>query len=158
MSAELGNPHAQFCLGVMYKDGEGVQRSAEKAAEWFIKAAEQGYPEAQLCIGMFYATGSGVPQSFERSAEWIGRAAEQGLAEAQILLSMYYKGGVGVPRSEQESERWKSRAIEQDNEYAIALAKKIDQLRLPRVPVSCEDTLAWIRGLGRKCDKNIFII
>lgn len=39
--AEQGYPEAQYILGTMYHDGEGVIPSSIKAAEWYRKAAAQ---------------------------------------------------------------------------------------------------------------------
>ena len=44
--AEQGYPEAQYILGTMYHDGEGVIPSSIKAAEWYRKAAAQTSNEA----------------------------------------------------------------------------------------------------------------
>ncbi|WP_289006623.1 SEL1-like repeat protein [uncultured Kingella sp.] len=44
--AEQGYPEAQYILGTMYHDGEGVAPSSIKAAEWYRKAAAQTSNEA----------------------------------------------------------------------------------------------------------------
>ena len=44
--AEQGYPEAQYILGTMYHDGEGVAPSAIKAAQWYRKAAAQTGNEA----------------------------------------------------------------------------------------------------------------
>ena len=36
--AELGYPHAQFNLGVMYADGECIPQDNKQAVYWFTKA------------------------------------------------------------------------------------------------------------------------
>ena len=41
-SAEQENAMAQYNLGVMYKNGQGVKQDYEKAVYWYKKAAEQG--------------------------------------------------------------------------------------------------------------------
>ena len=40
--AEQGYAKAQFNLGVMYYQGDGVLRNYAKALEWYKQAAEQG--------------------------------------------------------------------------------------------------------------------
>ena len=37
---------AQFNLGVLYYEGQGVKQSFEAAREWWMKAAEQGNEDA----------------------------------------------------------------------------------------------------------------
>lgn len=40
--AEQGNAEAQFNLGVMYANGEGVRQNKTTAKEWFGKACDNG--------------------------------------------------------------------------------------------------------------------
>ena len=46
-SAKLGNSQAQYNLGVMYENGEGVEVNIEKAKKWYSKALENGDNEAR---------------------------------------------------------------------------------------------------------------
>ena len=43
---EQGDANAQYNLGVMYMNGEGVEQSTEEAIKWAKKAAEQGHEMA----------------------------------------------------------------------------------------------------------------
>ena len=47
-SAAQGNPSAQRVLGLMYLNGQGVQKDDAKAVAWFLKAAAQGDVDAQF--------------------------------------------------------------------------------------------------------------
>jgi TPR repeat protein len=40
--AKAGSPEAQFTLGYMYNNGEGVPKDAVQAVSWWRKAADQG--------------------------------------------------------------------------------------------------------------------
>lgn len=44
--AEQGDASAQYKLGRMYANGEGVPRNDTEAVNWFRKAAEQGLADA----------------------------------------------------------------------------------------------------------------
>ena len=46
-AAEQGQAEAQFKLGLLYFNGEGVPKDFVRAAEWFRKAAGQGHTEAK---------------------------------------------------------------------------------------------------------------
>lgn len=46
--AEKGNTNAQFELGMMYLDGEGVDEDEEIAMEWIWEAADKGHAQAKL--------------------------------------------------------------------------------------------------------------
>ena len=52
--AEAGDPDAQFNLGVMYNNGQGVPQDYKKAMKWYTLAAEQGYADAQNNLGAMY--------------------------------------------------------------------------------------------------------
>ena len=81
--AEQGNAKAQFSLGKMYYEGQGVRQDYAEAVQWYRKAAEQGYAEAQFNLGNMYADGQGARQDYAQAVHWYRKAAEQGVAEAQ---------------------------------------------------------------------------
>ena len=58
--AEQGDAEAQYNLGVMYANGEGVPKDDAEALKWYRKAAEQGFAKAQLNLGVMYTNGEGV--------------------------------------------------------------------------------------------------
>ena len=49
--AEQGDAVAQYNLGLIYADGEGVLKDDAEAVKWFRKAAEQGVALAQHNVG-----------------------------------------------------------------------------------------------------------
>ncbi len=69
-AAEQGDPEAQFNLGVMYYEGEGMPQSDVKAARWYRKAAEQGHAIAQFRLGYMYFYGRGVPEDHIKAYAW----------------------------------------------------------------------------------------
>ena len=81
-AAEQGDARAQFSLGVMYAEGDGVAKDLEEAIKWWRKAAEQGLEHAQYSLGLEYG-GTG---EYDEAYKWIRKAAEQGLAEAKEFL------------------------------------------------------------------------
>src|SRR5690349_14669415 len=46
-AAQRGDAKAQFALGRMYENGDGVRENAVRAACWYRKAAERGDAAAQ---------------------------------------------------------------------------------------------------------------
>ena len=56
-AADLGDPTAQFYLGVMYESGgEGLPKDVAKALDWYRKAADQNNAAAQNNLAWAYAT------------------------------------------------------------------------------------------------------
>ncbi len=73
--AENGDPKAQFYLGEMYGQGQGIKRDLKKAARWYREAAMQGHTTAQAILGGLYAAGLGVPRDFGLAYYWLIIAA-----------------------------------------------------------------------------------
>ena len=63
--AEDGDAHAQFMLGEMYANGQGLSRDYKKAEEWLRKSAEQGFADSQLRLGEMSAKGLGIDVNHE---------------------------------------------------------------------------------------------
>ncbi len=116
--AEQGNASAQFNLGLMYYDGQGVPRDMQQAAAWCRKAAEQGHAMAQGILGFMYDHGRGVPKDMQQAAAWYRKAAEQELASAQFNLGVMYADGTGVPKDDQQAVAWYRKAAEQGHASA----------------------------------------
>ncbi len=114
-AAAQGHAKAQFNLGWMYADGEGVPKDAVKAVEWFQKAAAQGDAEAQFYLGWSYDRGKGVPQDEKQAVEWFQKAAAQGHAKAQFSLGGMYAQGKGVPKDAVKAVEWFQKAATQGN-------------------------------------------
>lgn len=72
-SAEKGDEFSQFLLGLLYKNGQGVEQSFVHAAEQFMAAASQGNGAACHELGKFYEAGYAYRQSYEKAAEWYRR-------------------------------------------------------------------------------------
>lgn len=87
--AERGVPEAQYTLGRMYAQGQGVERDAAEAAKWYRKAAEQGLTEARYRLGVAYGDGEGVPQDYVRAYKWVSLASEGGDPQAQAAQRSY---------------------------------------------------------------------
>ena len=104
--AEQGDADAQFGLGYMYDEGQGVPQDDAEAAKWYLKAAEQGNAGAQYNLGFMHAKGEGVRQGYVEAAKWFLKAAEQGRAGSQNMLGVMYMSGRGVPQDDAEAQMW----------------------------------------------------
>jgi len=104
--AEAGDAEAQFNLGVLYKNGLGVQQDYDEALKWYRKAAEQGYAIAQTNLGFMYDQGFGLPQNYTKAVMWYRKAAAQGDAEAQHNLGVMYGAGLGVKQNNIQAYVW----------------------------------------------------
>lgn len=76
--AEQGDAEAQWRLGTLYRNGDGVQQSDAEAVELFRRAAEQKYVPALSALGSQYWAGRGVPQDYNKAYFWYDVALAQG--------------------------------------------------------------------------------
>ena len=136
-AAEQGYAKAQFNLGLIYYNGQGVSQDYTQAVQWYRKAAEQGVAQAQYNLGVMYANGQGIRQDDAQAVQWFLKAAEQGVAEAQFNLGLMYDQGQGVHQDDAEAVQWYRKAAEQG--YADA------QFYLG---------VAYWNGIGVTVDKN----
>ena len=74
--AGQGNAAAQYNLGVLYDNGQGVPRDKAEALKWYRLAAGQGLADAQFKLGALYETGQGVAQSDLEALQWYRLAAD----------------------------------------------------------------------------------
>jgi TPR repeat protein len=73
---EHGNPKAQMMTGLMYLQGNGYARSAEKAAVWLYKAATKGNHSAQLVFGTQLLYGEGIQRDLPAALMWLTLAGQ----------------------------------------------------------------------------------
>ena len=134
--AEQGYATAQFNLGVMYANGEGVPEDDAEAVRWYRLAAEQGYALAQSNLGLMYANGEGVPEDDAEAVRWYRLAAEQGYALAQSNLGLMYANGEGVPKDDVTAYAWLNIAAAQGqssaNEGKEHVAKRMTQSQVAK--------------------------
>lgn len=133
-AAEQGDINAQFLLGVMYHDGQGVRLDYNQAAFWLIKAAELGSSSAQHNIGIMYFKGQGITQDYNQAAYWITKSAEQGVAESQGILGLMYYNGEGVPKNFKLAYVWlylaSAQGLENANEIRNTIAEQLTPQQL----------------------------
>lgn len=114
-AAEKGDAEAQFKIGVMYDNGDGVPQDFKQAMVWYKKAAVQGNVNAQYNIGVLYNLGQGVSKNYIETMSWYRRAAEQGDTRAQFNVGLLYKNGHGVLQSNINSYMWVNLSIFTDS-------------------------------------------
>ncbi|MCY4659089.1 MAG: hypothetical protein OXF93_04645 [Acidobacteria bacterium] len=95
-AAERGHAEAQYHLGLMYLNGQGVRHADDAAAHWLREAADQGHALAQRNLAVLYFNGQGVPRDHAATVEWLKRAAVQRCVLAQMDLARAYLKGDGV--------------------------------------------------------------
>jgi len=97
--AEQGNAKAQYHLGVMYHNGQGMIPNETQAIYWLKKAAEQDDVLAQSLLGIIYHNQRHSTKDDPQILYWYKKAALQGDIDAQYNLAWMYKKGQGVTQN-----------------------------------------------------------
>src|SRR4030081_3313792 len=135
-AAEGGHPVAQWKLGRMYANGDGVTQDDLRAFEYFSRIANAhaedspSAPQATIVANAFVALGryylSGIPNSKiksdpDRAREMFSYAASYfGNADAQYDLARLYLSGIGTPRDSRYGARWLGLAAQKGQHQAQA--------------------------------------
>jgi uncharacterized protein len=137
-AAEGGHPVAQWKLGRMYADGDGVAQDDLRAFEYFSSIANThaedspSAPQAAIVANAFVALGryylNGIPNSNikpdpERAREMFSYAASYfGNADAQYDLAKLYLKRAGTSRDDfRYGARWLGLAAQKGQHHAQAL-------------------------------------
>jgi hypothetical protein len=137
-AAEGGHPIAQWKLGRMYANGDGVTQDDLRAFEYFSRIANAhaedspSAPQAAIVANAFVALGryylNGIPNSKvksdpERAREMFSYAASYfGNADAQYDLARLYLKGAGSSRDDfRYGARWLGLAAQKGQHQAQAL-------------------------------------
>ena len=77
---KMGNPRAQFSLGLMnYRIGDlsfdKATGNLDEALVWYRRAAEQGDVDSEIVLALAYAKGIGVQQNDVEAYKWYDIAA-----------------------------------------------------------------------------------
>jgi len=137
-AAEGGHPVAQWKLGRMYADGDGVAQDDLRAFEYFSRIANQhaedspSAPQAAIVANAFVALGryylNGIPNTKvksdpERAREMFSYAASYfGNADAQYDLARLYLKSAGNSRDDfRYGTRWLGLAAQKGQHQAQAM-------------------------------------
>jgi localization factor PodJL len=88
-----GDRLAQFEVGGIYAEGNGVAQDYNQAFAWYERAATRGLPSAQFRMGVYLERGVGVAVDHERARVWYLRAAQQGYVRAMHNLAVLSVSG-----------------------------------------------------------------
>jgi TPR repeat protein len=121
-AAQNGHPMAQWKLGRMYAEGDGVPQDDLRAFDYFSRIANAhaddnpGTPQARFVANAFVALGhyylEGIPKTRvkadpSRARQMFAYAATYfGDPEAQFNLARLYMDGNGAPKDLRQAARW----------------------------------------------------
>jgi TPR repeat protein/serine/threonine protein kinase len=129
---------AQYYLGLMNLNGQGVSQDYELAKKWFEKSAEQDDPDAQNNLGDLYQSGyaSGGIRKLAEAFKWYLKSAQQENAEGQYNVAKCFLNAEGVDYDSLEAFRYSKLSADQNFTKAM-------------------NNLGWMYANGRCVEKNL---
>jgi TPR repeat protein len=110
--AELNNSEAQFYLGEMYNEGNGIKKNKDIAKSWYRKSAIAGFVKSQTALAILsYNSGE-----YEETMRWFRRASENEDPAAIGWLGSFYMTG--------EFQKY---GLKQDFDLALTIMEKAVQ-------------------------------
>ena len=107
--AEQGDARAQYYLGLLYENGDGVPQDYEKVREWYEKSAAQGEANAQFYLGLMSAFGRGGPLDLAQAHMWYSLAAGNGHVGATVYRNDLAKQmtPAQIAEAQKRAREWK---------------------------------------------------
>ena len=137
--AEAGDSGAMGRVGRMYRDGKGVGKDLNKAAEWMRKAADKnvGWAKNELFDILWKID---TPEALEEMLSVATEFAEKGDGAAMGRLGRAYRHGKGVPQDLNIAAEWMRKAADKNvgwakNELFDLMCRRYDY---PKGKDSCE--------------------
>jgi TPR repeat protein len=163
-AAGKGNAGAQWKLGDMYADGDGVPRDEYRAFELFSEVARHAGEDTSIAtspyvsnafvrLGTYYRDGipnSTVKPDPNRARQIYDYAASVfGNAEAQLNLARMYYSGEGGDRDLIKALKWARHAADKGKRDAtplmIDICLNLAQQSLEANPANVPDAVRWAR-------------
>ena len=123
--AEYGDVHAQYFLGLLYRNGGLLLPDAEQAAHWLELAAKRNLPAAQYALGKLYLSDDLEVHDVDDGIQWLERATRNGNADAAYRLGKEYLMGKSVQKDAVKAAEYLRYAADQDHPWASYLLGKL---------------------------------
>lgn len=85
-ASEIQTPMLQYRVGLLYLNGQGLEKNLHKAINWLEKSAQKNHAPAQYELGLLYTKGRGVKQNIPKARQWFNKAVDNGSAVASKAL------------------------------------------------------------------------
>lgn len=103
---DQGNAYCLNVLGLLYKQGLGVEKNEEKTFNLIMEAAKKEFAAAEYNIGRFYMIGLGCDIDFDKARSWLTISADHGNQRAAYALGYMYFKGFGVAQDYKKAVSW----------------------------------------------------
>lgn len=139
--ARIGDIQAQYEVGIMLANGEGVDKDVVEARVWFESAAKRGHTGAQYLLGMAYAGGVGAERNEWLALRWLLKAFEQGNAKAAPKLARLLEKA----RAQMARQCWRELADAGMPEAQLAVAMQYQSDAEDTDPQALAEAAQWFQ-------------
>ena len=123
--AEYGDVHAQYFLGLLYRDGGLLLPDAKQAAYWLELAAKRDLPAAQYALGKLYLSDDPEVHDVDDGLRWLEGAARNGNTDAAYRLGKEYLTGRSVQKDAVKAAEHLRHAADNNHPWANYLLGKL---------------------------------
>ena len=139
--AYQGDPHAQYIMGLLYREGGLLVPDTQQAKRW-LELSAQELPDAQYALGKLYLSDDMDMHDPAKGLYWLQRAADNGHEYAAYCLGKEYLSGENVSKDTEKAAAYLRQAAEQANPYAQYLLGKL-HLMGEGVPKDKDEAQYW---------------
>lgn len=118
--AEKGNAYIQNKVGVIYENGNKVEKNLAEAFNWYEKAALQNNAWALNNLAKMYYIGNYVKEDFNKAFKYYKKSAELGNYLAQNTLGNMYFNGNGTTVDSEKAIYWYEKSAAQNYDMALS--------------------------------------
>ena len=123
--AQAGDAHAQYLMGLLYRDGTLVIPDTERARDWMEQAASQNVPAAQYALGKLFLSDDPLVHDPDQGIRWLKASAQNGNDYAAYALGKEYLSGRYVFKNTEKAAEYFRQAAQEDNPWAQYLLGKL---------------------------------
>ena len=123
--ADAGDAHAQYIIGMAYRDGGLLIPDTVKAQKLLERAAEQDLDAAQYALGKLYLSDDADVHDPAKGIYWLKRSADNGNDYAAYRLGKEYLSGKNTVKDAETAVSYLRRAADNGNAYAQYLLGKL---------------------------------
>ena len=129
--AANGDARANYNLGIMYREGMGVDQNDIEALTHFIAAAEDGHMLGNYAVGLSFLLGRGSDVDAEAALFYLKEATLLGHALSPVEMGRVYFEGILIEKDVVEAHFWWSVALNRNapsaNEHLNRLSRHMTQ-------------------------------
>ena len=140
--ADAGDAHAQYIIGMAYRDGGLLIPDTAKAQKFLECAAKQEIDAAQYALGKLYLSDDADVHNPAKGIYWLKRSADNGNDYAAYRLGKEYLSGKNTVKDAETAVSYLRQAADNGSAYAQYLLGKLTPMG-EGVPKDMDAAYEW---------------